>query len=307
MLNADILEETLSVNAEFGLLARITDVPLHGGGVDPADRAASAGGQCDGAGMSVVPVLLGRPRPWRRADVVDVPAPTGPPSMRSLARELAGPVELARLLRSAPWLAVAPRGDGQTVIDLPGWKAPEASSLPLRSFLRFLGYHTRPWGLGTNRGTPERDAEQLADALAARSGEPPVALVGMSLGGTVAREIARAVPERVACVVTLGSPVIGGPTPTIGARTVGRDECARLDALARRLDAEQPIQVPITTVYTRRDGVVDWRACIDHASPHVEHVEVRSTHLGLGVDPDVWSTVAHALATAPWTASEAAA
>jgi pimeloyl-ACP methyl ester carboxylesterase len=257
--------------------------------------------------MSVVPVLLGRPSPRRRTAAVDVPPPAGPPGTRSLARELAGPVALARLLRAAPWLALAPRGHGQTVIDLPGWNAPEASNLPLRSFLRFLGYHTRPWGLGTNRGTPERDAEQLAGELAARSGEPPVALVGMSLGGTVAREIARAVPERVACVVTFGSPVIGGPTHTIGARTVGRDECARLDALARRLDAEQPIQVPITTIYTRRDGAVDWRACIDHASPHVEHVEVRSTHLGLGLDPDVWSTVAHALATAPWTASEATA
>ena len=238
--------------------------------------------------MSVVPALLGRPRPWRRADIVDVPPPAGPPSTRSLARELTGPLELARLLRAAPWLAMAPRGHGQTVIDLPGWSAPEASNLPLRSFLRFLGYDTRPWGLGTNRGTPERDAEQLADELAARPDEPPVALVGMSLGGTVAREIARAAPERVACVVTLGSPVIGGPTDTIGARSIGRDESARLDALARRLDA-------------------DWRACIDHASPHAEHVEVRSTHLGLGLDPDVWSTVAHALATAPWTASKAAA
>jgi pimeloyl-ACP methyl ester carboxylesterase len=257
--------------------------------------------------MSVVPALLGRPRPWRRADIVDVPPPAGPPSTRSLARELTGPVELARLLRAAPWLAMASRGHGQTVIDLPGWSAPEASNLPLRSFLRFLGYDTRPWGLGTNRGTPERDAEQLADELAARPDEPPVALVGMSLGGTVAREIARAVPERVACVVTLGSPVIGGPTHTIGARSIGRDESARLDALARRLDAEQPIQAPIATIYTRRDGVVDWRACIDHASPHAEHVEVRSTHLGLGLDPDVWSTVAHALATAPWTASKAAA
>jgi hypothetical protein len=257
--------------------------------------------------MNVVPDLTGQPRPLRRVDVHDAPAPSGPPSPQSLARELAGPVALARLLRAAPWLTNAPRGDRQTVIDLLGWKAPEASNLPLRAFLRFLGYDARPWGLGTNRGTPERDAERLAQQLAARPRHPPVALVGWSLGGTVAREIARAVPERVACVVTFGSPVIGGPTHTIGARTMGRDECERIDALIRRLDAEQPIEVPLTTIYTRRDGVVDWRACIDHASPHVEHVEVRSTHLGLGLDPDVWSTVAQALATAPWTASEATA
>ena len=257
--------------------------------------------------MTVVPALLGQPRPRRRVDVTDAAPPAGPPSTGDLGRELAGVVELARLLRTAPWLAMAPRGHGQPVIDLPGWKAPEASNLPLRSFLRFLGYDTRPWGLGTNRGTPERDAQQLADQLAARPDERPVALVGWSLGGTVAREIARAVPDCVACVVTFGSPVIGGPTHTVGARTIGRDECARIDALSRRLDADRPIQVPITTIYTRRDGVVDWRACIDRTSPQVEHVEVRSTHLGLGLDPDVWWTVAHALATAPWSASEQAA
>ena len=262
----------------------------------------------DGARSArLVPALLGRPRPRRRVDVVDVPRPVGPPGTGGLTRELTGGLELARLVRAAPWLAAAPRGHEQTVIDLPGWTAPEAGNLPLRSFLRFLGYDTRSWGLGTNRGTPERDAEVLADQLAARPDEPPVALVGCSLGGTIAREIARAVPERVACVVTFGSPVIGGPTHTIGARTIGRDECARIDALARRLDAERPIQAPITAIYTRRDGVVDWRACIDHASPHVEHVEVGSTHFGLGLDPDVWWTVAHALATARWPAFEAAA
>src|SRR3954453_13016491 len=128
------------------------------------------------------PALLGRPRPLRRVDVADVPRPAGPPRAGDLTRELTGALELARLLRAAPWLATAPRGREQTVIDLPGWRAPEASNLPLRSFLRFVGSNTRSWGLGTNRGAPERDAELLAAQLGPRPDKPHLARVGRSLG-----------------------------------------------------------------------------------------------------------------------------
>src|SRR4051794_41862634 len=100
---------------------------------------------------------------------------------------------------------------------------------------------------------------------------------------------------------------MGGRTERRGAGRGGREGGPRNEGVLFWGGSDRPIQVPIATIYTRRDGVVDWRACIDHASPQVEHVEVRSTHLGLGLDPDVWSTVAHALAAAPWTASEATA
>jgi len=180
------------------------------------------------------------------------------------------------------------------VIDLPGWRTPELSNAPLRTFLRFLGWSARGWGLGTNRGQPEVDAAVLADRVAQ---EPaPVALVGWSLGGVIAREVARRVPERVSQVVTFGTPVVGGPSHTIAAATYGEDECRRVTALAEELDRTNPIQVPITAIFTRRDRVVDWRACIDHHSRHVRHVESQATHLTLGIDPDVWWTVATALA-----------
>ena len=200
-----------------------------------------------------------------------------------------------RLLRAAPWLATAPRGDGGPVIDLPGWQAPEASNAPLRAYLRLLGHDARGWGLGVNRGDPERDAELLARRLE-RSDGPPVALVGWSLGGVVAREIARAVPERVRCVVTFGSPILGGPSYTLAASSYGEQECRRVQHLVEQLDADRPIATPITAIYTRHDRVVDWRACLDRTSADVRHVEVQSTHLSLGVDPDVWITVARALA-----------
>lgn len=205
---------------------------------------------------------------------------------------------MPRLLLATPRLAAAPRGDGSVVVDVPGWRAPEWSGAPLRTYLRWLGYHSSGWGLGINRGDPERDAELMTAKvieLAQRSGRP-VALTGWSLGGVIAREVARQAPDAVRCVVTFGTPVVGGPTHTLGAGTYGPDECARVSRLIEQLDAEAPIAVPLTAILTRQDGVVAWAACVDRSSPRVRHVEVHSTHLGLGIDPDVWLSVARALA-----------
>ena len=96
-------------------------------------------------------------------------------------------------------------------------------------------------------------------------------------------------------MITYGTPVVGGARFTAVARayTPGQDDDA--DTVISRLDAEQPIRVPLTAVFTRRDGIVAWQACIDRHSPDVEHVEVSSTHIGLGVDPDVWQVVASRL------------
>lgn len=224
--------------------------------------------------------------------------PDGPPPRRSLLGELRTLREPARLLAATPALRAAPRGDGRLVLDVPGWLAPEASMAPIRAYLRRLGHDARPWGLGTNGGTPEQDAERLTgrlEALVAATGRP-AALVGWSLGGVVVREVARERPDLVHAVATFGTPVIGGPTHTQGAATYGPEECARIAALQEELDRTRPITVPVTAVFTRRDAVVDWRACLDHASREVDHVEVDSTHVGMGVDPAVWLAVAHGIA-----------
>lgn len=224
-------------------------------------------------------------------------APSGPPGPSALAREALSGLQLARLLLASPRLARAPRGDGGPVVDIPGWRAPEASMAPLRRYLRWLGHDARTWGLGTNRGDPEGDATLMAErvaALAERSGQA-VALVGWSLGGVIAREVARRSPAHVSQVVTYGTPVIGGPIHTVAARSYGAAEGARIERLIEETNAATPIAVPITAIFTRHDGVVAWQACIDHWSPAVRHVEVASTHIGLGIDPDVWGVVAAAL------------
>jgi pimeloyl-ACP methyl ester carboxylesterase len=212
--------------------------------------------------------------------------------------ELGSGLDAARLLGAAPRLATAPRGDGHLVVDIPGWKAPELTGAPLRAYLSRLGYDARGWGFGTNTGDPRRDVERLAKRVRDLVDEAgrPASLVGWSLGGVIAREVARRHPDVVRRVITYGTPVIGGPRHTSVARASSTGADADTDRVARRLDAASPIRVPLTVLFSRRDGVVSWQACIDRSTPSAEHVEVSSTHLGMGFDPDVWRVVADRLA-----------
>jgi pimeloyl-ACP methyl ester carboxylesterase len=148
------------------------------------------------------------------------------------------------------------------------------------------------WGLGTNHGDPEADSEALVARLAADGDDAAtVTLVGWSLGGVIAREVARQAPHRVARVITYGTPVVGGPTYTPAAGVYGEAECRRIRRRVDELDAESPITTPISAIFTRNDSVVSWPACIDRRSPNVRHFEVRSTHISMGFDPDVWTLV----------------
>ena len=240
-----------------------------------------------------------RSRARERSDTTDLARPDGPPSTWVALGELGSALDAARLVGALPRLSAAPRGDGHLVVDIPGWRAPEVTGAPLRRYLRRLGYDARGWGFGTNTGDPRRDVERLAarvlDLVEAKGS--PASLVGWSLGGVIAREVARLHPEAVRRVITYGTPVTGGAAYTTIARATGQG-AADADRVARRLHPRSPIEVPLTVLFSRRDGVVAWQACIDHTSPHAEHVEVSSTHLGLGFDPDVWAVVADRLARA---------
>jgi hypothetical protein len=239
-----------------------------------------------------------RTRAHEREDTQDLERPSGPPTTRTALGELATALGAVRLVGAVPRLSSAPRGDGHLVVDIPGWRAPELSGLPLRRYLKRLGYDARGWGFGTNTGDPRRDVERLAARVVELVEEKgsPASLVGWSLGGVIAREVARRHPEAVRRVITYGTPVTGGAAHTTIARAYGGGADADADRVARRLDAASPIRVPLTVLFSRRDGIVSWQACIDHASPSVEHVEVSSTHLGMGFDPDVWAIVADRLA-----------
>jgi pimeloyl-ACP methyl ester carboxylesterase len=213
-------------------------------------------------------------------------------------------LEFARMQLTEPSPAHA-RGDGHAVVLFPGLGADHRFMDPLARHCEQLGYDVYHWGRGRNTG-PEGEAAVWLDALAMEvdglvaPARREITLIGWSLGGLYAREIAKALPHRVRQVVTLGTPFarIANSTNVQWLYEFLSGTSSTVDnALARRLAAAPP--VPNTSVYSRSDGVVAWQACIDRSTPSAEHVEVSSTHLGMGFDPDVWTVVADRLARRP--------
>ncbi len=215
-------------------------------------------------------------------------------------------IALQPRLAREPWrrwrdrrrLAAAPDGGGETVLVIPGMGVGDFSTATLRRFLRRHGFDARGWGLGRHRPEVWRTmprALALLERTAAEKGGK-VSLVGWSLGGIVARELARLRPDLVRRVVTLGSPVRGGLRHTAIAglfRIQGwdLDHVADLTAAADRV----AIRVPVTAIWSRRDGIVAWQACVAEGAGQ-ENVEVDSVHWGLGLDPDVLVATAERLA-----------
>ena len=115
----------------------------------------------------------------------------------------------------------------------------------------------------------------------------------------IVREVAREIPHRVRQVVTLGSPVIGGPKYTTVAAAMAGNRGWDIDEIERLVEERKrvPLEVPVTAIYSRRDGVVAWRACVDpEGDGPIEHVEVDATHIGLGFSAEVFRLVARRLA-----------
>jgi pimeloyl-ACP methyl ester carboxylesterase len=223
-----------------------------------------------------------------------------PPSVwLALPRQLRFWREPVRRLRARRRLAAAPRGEGRTVLVLPGLGVGDLSTHALRRFLRRRGFDCRGWGLGRHRpqvgDTLARMLPRLEELAAETGGR--VALVGWSLGGIVARELARMRPDLVERVVTLGTPVVGGARGTALAaiaRLYGWD-LAEIDRAVAEV-ARTPIRVPVTAIFSRRDGIVGWQATLDRSTPGARHLEATSCHWALGLDPDVLEAVAAELA-----------
>lgn len=204
---------------------------------------------------------------------------------------------------SLPLLWWAPRGEPHPVLVLPGLLASDVSTVALRGWLRGLGYPVVGWELGRNLG-PTREVVDglplLVERLAAKHGTP-VSIVGWSLGGIFARTLALRCPHQIRQVVTLGSPFAGTrrrADDSPGSRAYQR--YAHLHAADRIHPSTEavrgPLPVPSTSVYSRWDGVVDWRACLQPVGPTSENVAVHGSHLGLGHNPAVLWAVADRLA-----------
>jgi pimeloyl-ACP methyl ester carboxylesterase len=230
--------------------------------------------------------------------------PTGrtlrPPSLGLLLAEMRGIFELNASLMMSPLLMRAPRGDGHPVLALPGFLASDLSMAPLRRYLTELGYDAHAWQMGRNLGGLSRVRAALRERLAAihASTGRKVSVVGWSLGGVYARDLALHAPEMVRYVMTLGSPFANDVRATnatklyemLSGETVG-DDPEFLEAIAGELP------MPATSIFSRADGVVNWRTCLLRPSAKTENIEVYlSSHVGLGVNPAVLWAVADRLA-----------
>ncbi|HEX9787259.1 MAG TPA: alpha/beta hydrolase, partial [Candidatus Binatia bacterium] len=140
-----------------------------------------------------------------------------PPDPSRVMREARGLIELPRLLLRFPELACQPRGHGQPVLILPGYGAGDVSTILLKCYLRLLGYRARGWGLGRNTGNALELLPRILKRAAslARRSQLKVHLIGWSFGGYLARELARERADLVGQVITLGTPVVGGPKYTV--------------------------------------------------------------------------------------------
>lgn len=224
---------------------------------------------------------------------------TAPPLGLLLAEPLRALLDLcAAKLKHLPHY----EGDGHPVVLYPGLGSGPLGTSELRTYLRSCRFAVYDWERGINTGPDGSLAEWLEPlaervlALQEQHGKR-VSLVGWSLGGIYAREIAKQVPRAVRQVVTLATPAHslgrGNHAGTLYT-LLGGDSSKLTPALQARLAARPP--VPTTSIYSRSDGLVSWRGCVEPPGTEVENVEVHASHLGMATHPEVLRAVADRLA-----------
>ncbi|MEA2458029.1 MAG: triacylglycerol lipase [Thermoleophilaceae bacterium] len=223
-------------------------------------------------------------------------------------------LEAASLLRSPVFKGEGvEHADGQPVLLIPGFLAGDDSLGLMTQWLRRTGHHTRKAGIRANVGCSSAAADRLAErlqCLADTSGQR-VAIVGQSRGGNLAKVLAVRHPDLVSGIVTLGSPQLDpfdihplvrmqvyavGTLGTLGVRGLFTHKCktgACCEKFWEQLAGPMPEGVGYLSVYSKSDGIVRWRACLD---PAAEQLEINASHVGMSMHPRAFSAVAQALA-----------
>ncbi len=193
------------------------------------------------------------------------------------------------------------RGDGHPVLVLPGFLADDRTTITLRRHLAHLGYATHGWRLGRNVGPTKAivdGLERLVEELAWRHSRR-ISIVGWSLGGIYARELGRRQPDLVRTVISLGSPFkLTHPGQTRTDRVYRRYQSWHLPAFQppEYVPPDKPLEMPSTAIYSRSDGIVAWRTCVQDVGPTSENIAVYGSHCGLGHNPAVVYAVSDRLA-----------
>jgi pimeloyl-ACP methyl ester carboxylesterase len=223
-----------------------------------------------------------------------------PPGLGLLFAEARGLFELNASLLLSPLLMRAPKGDGHPVLALPGFLASDLSMVPMRRYLNELGYDAHAWRMGRNLGGLSRMRDALRERLAEihASAGRKVSLVGWSLGGVYARDLALQAPDMVRSVITLGSPFANDVRATNATRLYEALSGERVEDFAElRAAIAGDLPVPASSIHSRSDGVVNWKTCLLTPSDRSENIEVYfASHIGLGVNPAALWAVADRLA-----------
>ena len=222
-----------------------------------------------------------------------------------------------KLLGTEPWRAAiefvahhldpkpcSPAGDGHPVVIFPGLATDGTAVAPLRNYCQDLGYAAFDWGQGRNTG-PQGDVDEWLAKLATRisaslSGfDQSATLIGWSLGGVYAREVAKLIEPQVRQVITIGTPFNADADHTnVGwlYRLLGGNSLPVEAQLTARLRAAPP--VPTTSIYSRSDGIVAWQTCLHGggAATEVQDIEVRGSHIGMGWNREALAIIADRLA-----------
>lgn len=237
-----------------------------------------------------------RAEPQEYGQIFDRTGSLPRPSWRDLAGEGRAVLRVG-LRRPLPRVGPVPRGDGHPVIVLPAFFCSDMMTRGLREWLTALGYVTEGWGAGVNLG-PTTAAVSAADRILRRSTEAAgrkASLVGVSLGGVLARALANAHPDRVRRVITVCSPF---RLPTASPLAPIYRALSPLHGSQHLMLAHlmAPPPVPTTAIYSPHDGVVAWRSCIDNPAPDRENIAIDGPHTTMLANPQVLRIIAERLA-----------
>ncbi|MGE5537948.1 MAG: lipase family alpha/beta hydrolase [Gemmatimonas sp.] len=217
------------------------------------------------------------------------------PSWMSLLGE--AQAALAPRTREIPRdLGEARPGDGRPVLVFPAFLAGDWETEPLRDFLAGKGYAVSGWGLGANIGPTALTLEGMArrlDEVRAENRGAKVTLIGHSLGGVMARELAKLRPDAVRQVIVLSGP-IHKPTasllvPLYDILSIFHSDDAV--AFEARLNEPPPASVPVTAIYTRSDGIIAWESSLEVPGPRRENVEVPGAHTTMARNFEAWRVI----------------
>ena len=236
----------------------------------------------------------------READVPAEEERLRPPNWLLMLAEPRALFEFNSSLLLSPLLMQAPRGDGHPVLTLPGFLASDLSMAPMRRYLKELGYETHAWNMGRNLGGVYRKRQALRDLLTGifEHAGRKVSIVGWSLGGVYARDLTLQLPDMVRSVISLGSPFAGDVRATNATKLyelLSGEGIDDVPGIRAAIAGDMP--VPATSIYSRTDGIVNWRTSVLRPSATAENIEVHlASHIGLGVNPAALWAVADRLA-----------